>query len=250
MTNRQQDLQSSASSRSVTWRRAVLAVCGGIGLGLVCLSPVRAGDVREQQQLVDRAKLTFDLFQSDAKLASWFRTEAKDMKAIFIVPQLLRGAFVVGASGGSGVLLARDFVKGGWSPPAFYRMSAGSVGFQAGADASEVVLVINTFAGLERFYGGGTFKLGLESGVSVGSIGEGGTAGLDVVSFASSKGAFLGMSFSGFAISASSDANEAYYGASVTPEQILANGPITNSGADDLRAAVSRANRYRERSAE
>ena len=246
MTHEKRRVPGSASSRSFEWWRVALAVCGGISLGLVCLSPARAGDVREQQQLVDRAKLTFDRFQTDAKLASWFRTEAKDMKAIFIVPQLLRGAFVVGASGGSGVLLARDFVKGGWSPPAFYRMSAGSVGFQAGADASELLLVINTFAGLERFYGGGTFKLGVDSGVSVGSIGEGGTAGLDVVSFASSKGAFLGMSLAGFAISALSDANETYYGTAVKPEQILANGPITNPGADELRAAVSRANRYRE----
>jgi SH3 domain-containing YSC84-like protein 1 len=221
-------------------------VCG-ILIGLFSFAPARAGDAREQQQLVDRAKLTFDMFQTDPKLASWFRTEGKDMKAIFIVPRLLRGAFVVGASGGSGVLLARDFVKGGWSPPAFYTMSAGSVGFQAGADASEVLLIVRTFAGLERFSGGGTFKLGVDSGLSVGSLGEGGTAGLDVVSFASSKGAFLGLSVSGFAISAASDANEAYYGAAVKPEQILANGSITNSGADSLRAALSRANRYRER---
>jgi SH3 domain-containing YSC84-like protein 1 len=250
MTNNRRNSHGPASGRSFKWRRVALAVCGAIGLGLVCLSPVLAGDIREQQQLVDRAKLTFDRFQSDAKLASWFRTEAKNMKAIFIVPQLLRGALGVGVSGGSGVLLARDFVKGGWSPPAFYRMNAGSVGLQVGADASEVLFVVNTFAGLERFYGGGAFKLGLESGVSVGSIGEGGTAGLDVVSFASSKGAFLGMSFAGFAISASSDANETYYGTAVKPEQILANGPITNSGADELRAAVSRANRFRERNAE
>ena len=90
---------------------------------------------------------------------------------------------------------------------------------------------------------GGAFKLGLESGVSVGSIGEGGTAGLDVVSFASSKGAFLGMSLAGFSINALSDANETYYGTPVKPEQILANGPITNPGADELRAAVSRATR-------
>lgn len=250
MTNTKPGPSSSTASRPFECWRVARAVCVGISLGLVCLSPAGAGDIREHQQLVDRAKLTFDRFQSDAKLASWFRTEAKNMKAIFIVPQLLRGALGVGVSGGSGVLLARDFVKGGWSPPAFYRMSAGSVGFQVGADASEVLLVINTFAGLERFYGGGAFKLGLESGVSVGSIGEGGTAGLDVVSFASSKGAFLGMSLAGFAISASSDANETYYGTAVKPEQILANGPITNAGADELRAAVSRANRFRERNVE
>src|SRR5262245_6583510 len=250
MTNERDRSHGFVSSRGRAWWWVASSLICVVVIGLLCVAPAQSGDAREQQQLVDRAKLTFDAFQADPKLASWFRTEAKDVKAIFIVPHLLRGAFVVGASGGSGVLLARDLVKGGWSPPAFYTMSAGSFGLQAGADASEVLLVVKTHAGLERFYGGGTFKLGADSGLSVGPLGEGGTYGLDMVSFARSKGAFLGLSLSGFAISASSDANEAYYGVAVKPEQILANGPITNSGADALRAAVSRANRHRERGAE
>lgn len=246
MTNQNGRPRGPVLSRWFLWRTAALAVAGGIGIALVCLAPVLAGDAREPQQLVDRATLTFEQFQTDPNLASWYRTEAKDIKAIFIVPQLLRAGFVAGASGGSGVLLARDFVKGGWSPPAFYTMSAGSFGLQIGADSSEVVLLVRTHAGLERFYGKGGFKLGLDSGLSVGPIGEGGTAGLDIVSFARSKGAFLGMSLAGFAISASSEANETYYGRPVKPEEILANGPITNPGADELRAAVVRANRSRE----
>ena len=250
MTHEHKRSRGFMPSRSRAWWRAASAMISSVVIGLVCIVPARAGDAREQQQLVDRAKLTFDMFQADPNLASWFRVEAKDMKAIFIVPRLLRGAFVVGASGGSGVLLARDFVKGGWSPPAFYTMSAGSFGLQAGADVSEVLLVVRTHAGLERFYGGGTFKLGADSGLSIGSLGEGGAYGLDIVAFGRSKGAFLGLSLSGFAISASSDANEAYYGSAVKPEHILANGPITNPGADELRAAVSRANRYRERETE
>ena len=243
MTNERRRPGGSATSRSFKWRRVALAVCGGIGLGVVCLSPARAGDVSEQQQLVDQAKLTFERFQDDPRIASKYRAAAKDVKAIFIVPQLLRGAVVVGGSGGSGVLLARDFVKGGWSPPAFYSMSAASFGLQIGADASELVLVVQSFSGLERFHGTGTVKLGVDSGLSVGSFGEGGTAGLDVVSIAWSRGAFLGMSLEGFNISASPGANKAYYGRAVEPEQILANGPITNPGADELRAAVSRATR-------
>lgn len=243
MTKDRQRPRGSASSRSLELWRAALAVCGGIALGLVCLSPARAGDVKEQQQLVDRAKVTFERFLANPGIAAWYRTEAKDVKAIFIVPQLWRGAFVVGASGGSGVLLARDFVKGGWSPPAFYTMSAASVGLQIGADASEVVLVVQTFSGLERFHGTGTVKLGLDGGVTVGPIGEGGTTGLDVVSFDWSEGAFMGISFEGFAITASSGANETYYGKAVEPEQILANGPTTNPGADELRVAVSRVTR-------
>ena len=199
-----------------------------------------AGGSLEQQRLIDEATVTFERFLETPGIASWYRSEAKDVKAVFIVPQLLRGAFLVGAAGGKGVLLARDLVKGGWSPPAFYRMSAGSFGFQAGADSSQVVLIIQTFSALEQFYGSGTAKLGLDAGLTFGTIGEGGTTGFDIVSFAWSKGLFGGMSVEGLAITAAGSDNEAFYGASVKPEEILSNGSVTNPGADRLRTTVDR----------
>ncbi len=199
-----------------------------------------AGSSSEQQRLVDEATVTFQRFLETPGIASWYRTEAKDVKGVFIVPQLLRGAFLVGASGGRGVLLARDLIKGGWSPPAFYRMSAGSFGFQAGADSSQVVLIIQTFSALEQFYGSGTAKLGLDAGLTFGTIGEGGTTGFDIVSFAWSKGLFGGVSVEGLAITTAGSDNEAYYGASVKPEEILSNGSVTNPDADRLRTTVDR----------
>lgn len=226
----------------LTHRAARLA-----GIALVLLIPIAAiggapSEQRssEQQRLVDEATMTFERFLETPGIASWYRTEAKDVKGVFIVPQLLRGAFLVGAAGGSGVLLARDFVKGGWSPPAFYRMNAGSVGVQAGADSSQVVLIIQTFLGLERFYGLGTAKLGLDAGITFGPIGEGGTTGLDIVSFSWSKGLFGGMAVEGLVITTEGSDNEAYYGASVKPEEILSNNSLTNPGADELRAMLER----------
>ncbi|HJR77145.1 MAG TPA: lipid-binding SYLF domain-containing protein [Nitrospiraceae bacterium] len=199
-----------------------------------------AGGSSEPQRLVDEATVTFERFLETPGIAAWYRSEAKNVKGVFIVPQFLRGAFIVGAASGSGVLLARDFVKGGWSPPAFYRMSAGSFGFQAGADASQVVLIIQSFSALERFYGSGTAKLGLDAGLTFGTIGEGGTTGFDIVSFSWSKGLFGGMSVEGLAITTAGSDNEAYYGAPVKPEEILSNGSVTNPGADTLRTTVER----------
>jgi lipid-binding SYLF domain-containing protein len=211
-------------------------------VALLFLIPVTAiaGSSSEQQRLVDEATVTFERFLETPGIASWYRTEAKNVKAVFIVPQLFRGAFLVGAAGGSGVLLARDFVKGGWSPPAFYRMSAGSFGFQAGADSSQVVLIVQTFSGLERFYGLGTAKPGLDAGITFGPLGEGGTTGLDIVSFSWSKGLFGGMSVEGLAITTAGSDNESYYGAPVKPEEILSNSSLTNPGADALRTTVER----------
>ena len=194
----------------------------------------------EQQRLVEEATLTFERFLEQPGLAAWHLTEAKNVKGVLIVPRLLHGAFVVGAAGGTGVVLARDFVKGGWSPPAFYTLSVGSFGLQAGAESSEVVLIIQTFSGLERFYGTGTGRLGLDAGFTIGPLGEGGTTALDIVSFTWSKGVFGGMSLAGMAITAAGGDNEAYYGQRVKPEDILSNGNITNPAADRLRATVGR----------
>src|SRR5262249_21024539 len=184
--------------------------------------------------------LTFQRFLENTELASWYRGQEKNIKAVFIVPRFLRGAVLVGGAGGKGVLLAQDFVHGGWSPPAFYGMSVASFGVQAGFDSSEVILIVQTFSALERFNGRGTMKMGLDAGVTMGPWGEGGTTGLDIVTFSWSKGIFGGISFDGLAITTSDSANEAYYGAPVKPEEILSNEKLTNAGADKLRATVGR----------
>jgi len=199
-----------------------------------------AAGTSEEQRLVEAATMTFERFREDRSLGFWYLGQGQNIKAVFIVPKFVRGAFLIGAAGGKGVLLAHDFVHGGWSSPAFYNMSVASVGLQAGFDSSEVILVIQTFAGLERFYGAGTVKFGLDAGFAIGPWGEGGTAGLDIVTFASSKGLFGGMSFDGLAVTASDGSNEAYYGKSVKPEEILTTNAIANVGAARLRAIVGR----------
>jgi lipid-binding SYLF domain-containing protein len=52
-------------------------------------------------------------------------------------------------------------------------MSVASVGPQAGVDASEVVMIIQTHGGLERFYGAGTVRLGVDAGLTLGTVGRG-----------------------------------------------------------------------------
>lgn len=198
-----------------------------------------AEEINQQQQLVEQATLTFERFLAEPGLAAGYRVKPDNMKAVFIVPKLWRGAFVVGGSGGRGLLLARDFLKGGWSPPAFYTMSSTSFGPQIGVDSSELILIVQTFSALERFSGKGTARLGVDGGFTVGSYGEGGTTGVDVISFAWSKGAFMGFSLQGFAISASPKDNESYYAAPVNPEEILSNKIAAPPGAAQLRAALS-----------
>lgn len=85
----------------------------------------RADDAKEAQQLVDKARLTFDAFIADKEMGSALRTLVKKARGILIYPMVLRGAFIVGASGGSGVFLAHDAKAKKWGGPAFYTIGDG-----------------------------------------------------------------------------------------------------------------------------
>ncbi|WP_447983186.1 lipid-binding SYLF domain-containing protein [Nitrospira sp. Nam74] len=200
-----------------------------------------AADSAEQQQLVDKARLTIEAFGADPDLRWVLRDDIKEFKGIFIVPQLLRGAFVFGGRGGSGVLLVRN-EKGSWSQPAFYSIGSVSLGFQAGADASQIVFLIRTTRGLEQFYKH-DFKLGLDAGAAAGPVGDGGSlhgVTADLISYATGKGLFAGMALDGALVAVSDDSNAAYYGKEVRPTDILVKQSVENSKSDDLRAAVAK----------
>jgi lipid-binding SYLF domain-containing protein len=206
---------------------------------------VNASEYKKQQELVDKARITVDSFISDKNL-EWFRNNVKNAKALLIIPELMKGGFVIGGSGGRGVLLVKDEVSGDWSNPAFYSIGSVSLGIQIGGKISEVVMMVMTKKGLESLYGS-SFKLGGDMSVAAGPVGataEGGTApsrNIDYLSFAQSKGAFAGVSLDGAVVKTNDEWNSVYYGASVKPPDILVSRSVANADADHLRHAVSRA---------
>lgn len=201
-----------------------------------------AADPAEQQQLVDKAKLTVEAFAADPGVGPATREMKGDAKALFIVPQFLRGAFVFGGAGGSGVLLVRDEKSKKWSEPAFYTIGSASFGLQIGGDVSEMIFVVRSQKGLEEFYRN-DFKLGADVSMAVGPAGEGAHAkGItaDLVSYAKKKGAFAGMAVDGSIIAVSDDSNNAYYGKSVRPTDIIVKQSVSNPKSADLRNAAAK----------
>src|SRR5918999_4650067 len=65
-----------------------------------------ADDALEARQLVEKAQLTMESFMADTQIQA-IRDPITQAKGVYISPQVLRGAFIVGASGGGGVLVAR-----------------------------------------------------------------------------------------------------------------------------------------------
>jgi lipid-binding SYLF domain-containing protein len=204
-----------------------------------------ADDAQDARQLVEKARLTFENFMADQDLGPNVRSLVKRAKGVLIYPQVLKGAFIVGGSGGSGAMLAYDDKTSRWGGPAFYTIGEASFGLQIGGQSSEVVLVALTDRGVASLLSTSA-KLGADVGIAVGPVGAGAeaaTANLsaDLVSYSRSKGLFAGISLEGAVVAVRHALNKAYYGKEVTPAAILVQQEVTNPQAADLVRAVSKA---------
>ncbi len=219
---------------------AVAAVIAALVLGG---APARADDALDARQTVERAKLTVETFQTDPNMGA-LRDLAKKAKGMLIMPQMLRGAFIVGGSGGTGVLVARGDKPGEWRGPTFHTLGGASFGFQAGVDAAEVIILTMTERGVTKLLSP-QVKLGADISVAAGPVGAGtsaGTAGLsvDLLSYSVSKGLYGGFSVDGSVAGVRTALNHAYYGKPVSPADILVKGAVRNPQAGPLLEAVAK----------
>jgi lipid-binding SYLF domain-containing protein len=173
-----------------------------------------------------------------------FRDLMKKAKGIFIAPQVLKGAFIVGASGGSGVFLAKDGKSQKWFGPAFYTIGEASFGLQIGGSASEIVLLAMTDRGVTAFLSD-SLKLGADGSVAVGPVGIGAAAATanlsaDILSFSRAQGLFGGVSVDGAVVAVRDGLNEAYYGKKVNATDILVKNNVSNKDASSLIRAVQK----------
>jgi lipid-binding SYLF domain-containing protein len=224
---------------------ALAFLAGALVIPSLCgLATAFADDAIDAQQLVAQARMTFEAFNADSDMGPSMRSIVQRAKAVLIYPQVLRLAFVFGASGGSGVLLAHDPNTKTWSGPAFYTIGQASFGIQIGGDAAEVVLVALTDRGLSALLSTSA-KLGADVGVALGPIGVGAEAAtanlsVDLVSYSRAKGLYAGVSVNGAVVATRGALNEAYYGKEVTPTAILIEREVTNPHAAPLLEAVAK----------
>src|SRR5579884_501255 len=58
-------------------------------------------------------------------------------QCVGVIPKLTKGGFIAGGEHGDGVVSCRTGT--GWSAPAFFSISAGSIGLQAGAEQAQIL---------------------------------------------------------------------------------------------------------------
>ncbi|MFN8058427.1 MAG: lipid-binding SYLF domain-containing protein [Vicinamibacterales bacterium] len=146
-------------------------------------------------------------------------------EAIVVFPSTIKGAFVVGAQRGRGVISVRD-KAGEWSPPAFLTLTGGSIGLQLGGQATDLVLVVMNERGMEKLTGN-SFKIGGDASAAAGPVGREASASTDltfraeILSYSRARGLFAGVSLAGSTIRSDRDANEKIYGVGYSTKQIV-----------------------------
>jgi lipid-binding SYLF domain-containing protein len=143
------------------------------------------------------------------------RSLIADAQAVAIVPNMVRGAFVVGVQHGRGVLVLRD-ASGGWQPPRMIQITGGSIGYQIGVQATDLVLIFRTPQSVQNLLTG-TIKIGVDASAAAGPVGRTASAATDlplkaeILSYSRSRGAFIGVSIDGSSISLDPAAEAGYY---------------------------------------
>ncbi len=194
-------------------------------MGLCCLPATVRGQAAESQTVIAAA----DVLQSFTA----FRTQSiphsmlADAQAIALIPNVVKGGFVIAGRFGRGVVLVRN-QDGSWRTPIFITFTGGSVGWQVGLQSTDIVLVFKNRKGVETMLNGSEFTLGADAAIAAGPVGRQATAGTDmklnaeIYSYSRSRGLFAGVALDGSVMKVDQRANAIYYGhGSPVPEPAM-----------------------------
>jgi lipid-binding SYLF domain-containing protein len=120
---------------------------------------------------------------------------------VAIIPNVIKGSFIVGARHGRGVLLVRE-PEGEWHAPVFVTLTGGNVGWQVGVQSSDIVLVFKTLRSVQGILAG-KLTIGADAAAAAGPVGRQGAVATDgrlqaeIYSYSRSRGLFAGVSIDG-----------------------------------------------------
>jgi lipid-binding SYLF domain-containing protein len=206
-------------------RKSILVFC----LGLVTAATVFAGN-KEQKRLENSGVVMQEIMNIPDNIPQEVMEKAK---CVIVFPSVLKAAFVVGASYGRGAMVCRtgrEF-SGPWGAPAMYALEGGSVGFQIGGEATDLVLLIMNDRGAESILNS-KVKLGGDASVAAGPVGRDASANTDaymrseILSYSRTRGLFAGISLEGSTLRPDDDATADVYGRKLTAREIVLGGRV------------------------
>ena len=223
-------------------RKAFLVI-----IGLLLAIPAMAA-TREERRVADAADVLDQLVRiPERNIPPALLSRAY---AVAVIPNVVKVGFGIGVRRGRGIIVVRQD-DNSWSNPAFITMTGGSIGWQVGAQSTDVILVFRTRKGVENI-ANGKLTLGADASVAAGPVGRHTSIATDiqfqaeVVSYSRSRGLFAGVAFEGAGVTMDREANASFYGStSMTPEKIFVSSPniapdIANDFVQILTAQTAR----------
>ena len=149
-------------------------------------------------------------------------------ECVIVIPSVKKLAFGVGASYGRGAMVCRrgETFRGPWGAPAMYALEGGSVGFQIGGEATDLILLVMNDRGMESILSS-KVKLGADASVAAGPKGRDASANTDawmraeILSYSRSRGLFAGISLEGSTLRPDDDASADVYGHPIKAKDIV-----------------------------
>jgi lipid-binding SYLF domain-containing protein len=218
----------------------ILALCLGF---LIPGSAFAASSHEDLQDRIDAAKVVLDqiLGTPDNSIPLNILEQAT---CVGVIPSLKKGAFIVGAEYGQGVVTCRT--GHGWSAPVFIRLAGGSFGFQIGGQATDLVLVAVNDHGFQDLLKS-KFKIGGDVAASAGPVGRNSQAATDwkmnaeLLTYSRSKGLFAGIDLNGASVSQNVDDTNVFYGSPHGFRSILKGEVPVPAGAETFVKTVAHA---------
>jgi SH3 domain-containing YSC84-like protein 1 len=206
-------------------RKSLLVVC----MGLIATAPLLAAN-HEQERLEKAGVVMQEIMNTPENIPQEVIEKAE---CVIVFPSVLKAAFVVGASYGRGAMVCRsgEHFHGPWGAPAMMALEGGSVGFQIGGQATDLVLLIMNERGASSILES-KVKLGGDASVAAGPVGRDAAANTDaymraeVLSYSRTRGLFAGVSLEGSTLRPDDDATADVYGRKLTAKEIILGGKV------------------------
>lgn len=186
-------------------------------IGAVALANGNLWAASGHQDTITRLQMSSDVLHSIMNTPDKGIPEevVKDAKCIVVVPNLVKGGFIVGGEHGRGIASCRT--SDGWSAPAFVSIGGGSWGLQIGVEGVDLVMVVMNDKGLQHLLSS-KFQISGDASASAGPVGRHASAGTDwtmnteVLTYSRSHGAFAGVTLNGAVVEQDADSTRAIYG--------------------------------------
>src|ERR1700736_5152092 len=149
-------------------------------------------------------------------------------ECVIVIPSVKKLAFGIGADYGRGAMVCRtgEHFRGRWGAPAMYALEGGSIGFQIGGEATDLILLVMNDRGMESILSS-KVKLGADASVAGGPKGRDASADTDawmraeILSYSRSRGVFAGVSLEGSTLRPDDEASEQVYGRAIKAKEIV-----------------------------